>query len=79
MLTRHLRHLAASLLLLAPVVSPASPALAQAKRDTLTIGMTQFPATLNPLIDSMLARSYVLAMVLGLTVLLMALVRALAG
>jgi peptide/nickel transport system substrate-binding protein len=28
----------------------------------LTIGMTQFPSTLNPLIDSMLAKSYVLAM-----------------
>ena len=64
MLTRHLRRLAAvSLLLVAPFLAPSSPALAQAKRDTLTIGMTQFPATLNPLIDSMLARSYVLAMV----------------
>ena len=28
----------------------------------LKIGMTQFPSTLNPLIDSMLAKSYVLAM-----------------
>ena len=28
----------------------------------LRIGMTQFPSTLNPLIDSMLAKSYVLAM-----------------
>ncbi|MFQ6016932.1 MAG: peptide ABC transporter substrate-binding protein [Kiloniellaceae bacterium] len=28
----------------------------------LTIGMTQFPSTLNPVIDSMLAKSYVLAM-----------------
>jgi peptide/nickel transport system substrate-binding protein len=28
----------------------------------LTIGITQFPSTLNPLIDSMLAKSYVLAM-----------------
>jgi peptide/nickel transport system substrate-binding protein len=28
----------------------------------LRVGMTQFPSTLNPLIDSMLAKSYVLAM-----------------
>ncbi|HEY7610736.1 MAG TPA: peptide ABC transporter substrate-binding protein [Alphaproteobacteria bacterium] len=41
----------------------AAPAAAETKHDTLTIGMTQFPATLNPLIDSMLAKSYVLAMV----------------
>jgi peptide/nickel transport system substrate-binding protein len=39
-----------------------TPAAGQTKRDSLTIGMTQFPATLNPLIDSMLAKSYVLAM-----------------
>jgi peptide/nickel transport system substrate-binding protein len=56
MLTRTVRLAAAALLL------AATPAAAQAKRDTLTIGMTQFPATLNPLIDSMLAKSYVLAM-----------------
>lgn len=36
-----------------------APALAAG---TLVIGMTQFPSTLNPLIDSMLAKSYVLAM-----------------
>jgi peptide/nickel transport system substrate-binding protein len=30
--------------------------------DTLVIGMTQYPATLNPNIESMLAKSYVLAM-----------------
>jgi peptide/nickel transport system substrate-binding protein len=29
---------------------------------TLTIGMTQFPSTFNPLIDSMVAKSYVLGM-----------------
>lgn len=37
------------------------PARAQ-ERDTLTIGMTQFPSTLNPHIDAMLAKTYVLAM-----------------
>ena len=57
MLTRIVRLAAAALFL------AAAPASAQAKRDSLTIGMTQFPATLNPLIDSMLAKSYVLAMV----------------
>jgi peptide/nickel transport system substrate-binding protein len=31
-------------------------------RDTLTIGITQFPATLHPMIDSMAAKSYVLGM-----------------
>ncbi|GAB4183393.1 MAG: peptide ABC transporter substrate-binding protein [Thalassobaculales bacterium] len=34
------------------------PALA---RDTLTIGITQFPGTLNPVIESMAAKSYILA------------------
>ena len=33
-----------------------------ADRDTLVIGITQFPSTLNPNIDSMVAKSYVLAM-----------------
>jgi peptide/nickel transport system substrate-binding protein len=37
----------------------AAPALAQT-RDTLTIGITQFPSTLHPNIDSMAAKSYVL-------------------
>lgn len=36
----------------------ASP-VAAAPRDTLTIGLTQYPGTLNPMIDSMLAKSYV--------------------
>jgi peptide/nickel transport system substrate-binding protein len=31
-------------------------------RDTLVIGMTQYPATMNPNIESMLAKTYVLAM-----------------
>lgn len=57
MLTRIARLAAAALLF------AAAPASAQAKRESLTIGMTQFPATMNPLIDSMLAKSYVLAMV----------------
>ncbi len=39
---------------------PAAPAPASAGE--LRIGITQYPSTLNPLIDSMLAKSYVLAM-----------------
>ena len=35
---------------------------ARAARDELVIGMTQFPATFNPIINAMLAKSYVLAM-----------------
>ncbi|MGE0735221.1 MAG: peptide ABC transporter substrate-binding protein [Alphaproteobacteria bacterium] len=35
---------------------------AHAQKDTLTIGLTQFPSTFNPHIDSMLAKSYILAM-----------------
>lgn len=37
------------------------PATAKGK-DELVIGITQFPSTLNPLIDAMMAKSYVLAM-----------------
>src|SRR5436190_5081921 len=36
----------------------AAPAAAE--RDELTIGITQFPSTLNPNIDAMAAKSYVL-------------------
>ena len=38
----------------------AAPAAA---KDTLTIGITQFPSTFNPDIDEMVAKSYILAMV----------------
>jgi peptide/nickel transport system substrate-binding protein len=38
------------------------PSAAAAGHDTLTIGITQFPATLNPNIDAMAAKSYVLGM-----------------
>ncbi|TNE30263.1 MAG: peptide ABC transporter substrate-binding protein [Alphaproteobacteria bacterium] len=36
---------------------------AEQREQKLVIGMTQFPATMNPLIDSMVAKSYVLGMV----------------
>jgi peptide/nickel transport system substrate-binding protein len=41
----------------------SSPATAE-ERSSLTIGITQFPSTLNPNIDAMAAKSYVLGMAL---------------
>lgn len=40
----------------------ALPGAARAAKDELVIGMTQFPSTFHPSIDSMLAKTYVLAM-----------------
>ena len=37
-------------------------AIPASAKDRLVIGMTQFPSTLHPMIDSMLAKTYVLAM-----------------
>jgi peptide/nickel transport system substrate-binding protein len=37
---------------------------AAAAKDELTIGITQFPSTFHPMIDAMLAKSYILAMTL---------------
>ena len=45
----------------AALMLAAAPAVA---RDTITIGITQFPATFHPSINSMLAKSYVLHMAL---------------
>jgi len=42
------------------LLSLAAPATAPA-RESLTIGISQYPVTLNPLIESMLAKTYVLA------------------
>jgi peptide/nickel transport system substrate-binding protein len=44
-------------------IAVAAP-LRAADRDALTIGITQYPATLNPNIDAMAAKSYVLGMAL---------------
>lgn len=52
-----IRRLAATVLLLGALAGPA------AAKDELVIGITQFPSTFHPLIDAMLAKSYVLAMV----------------
>ncbi|EPY02559.1 peptide ABC transporter substrate-binding protein [Magnetospirillum fulvum] len=54
-----MRRLFAALIL---VLSLAAPATAPA-RESLTIGISQYPVTLNPLIESMLAKTYVLAFV----------------
>src|SRR5258708_16509004 len=45
---------------LACAVTPAGAA----EHDALSVGITQFPATLNPHIDVMAAKSYVLGMAL---------------
>lgn len=50
--------IAVALALFASLIAPAA-----AQRTELTIGMTQFPATFHPNIESMVAKSYVLAMV----------------
>ena len=50
-----------ALCLLAALMLAASGG-ARAARDELVIGMTQFPATFSPVINAMLAKSYVLAM-----------------
>src|SRR5579862_3943828 len=48
--------------LLNPLASVAGGPLASvaAERDTLTIGVSTYPPTLNPLIDATVAKSYVL-------------------
>ena len=49
------------LVLALPILAAiAAPALAQPAREQLTIGITQYPATLHPNIESMAAKSYVL-------------------
>ena len=45
------------------LVSTGAPGAARAAKEELIIGITQFPDTLNPIINAMLAKSYVLAMV----------------
>src|SRR3954447_9225488 len=47
-------------LLAGPIITPAGAG----EHDALSIGITQFPATLNPNIDVMAAKSYVLGMAL---------------
>lgn len=56
------RAFAGRLAALVLILLAAVPAPAAAARDSLTIGITQFPSTLHPAIDSMMAKTYVLAM-----------------
>jgi peptide/nickel transport system substrate-binding protein len=56
------RAFAGRLAALVLILLGAVPAPAAAARDSLTIGITQFPSTLHPAIDSMMAKTYVLAM-----------------
>ena len=49
--------IATAALLLSVLLAPAT---AKAERDQLTIGLTQYPSTFHPNIDSMLAKSYIL-------------------
>ena len=58
------RRYGASLLPALAVALMLSPPATGAERRSLTVGMTQFPATLNPNIDTMAAKSYVLGMAL---------------
>jgi peptide/nickel transport system substrate-binding protein len=51
--------MARALRLTLALLALAAPALAQPARDALTIGITQYPATFHPNIESMAAKSYV--------------------
>ena len=57
-----LRPLALALCLLASLALALPPSARAAGKDELIIGMTQFPSTFHPNIDSMLAKTYVLSM-----------------
>jgi peptide/nickel transport system substrate-binding protein len=61
---RHRRQSRWIALLASLLVCAAITPVPAAERDTLAIGITQFPATLNPNIDVMAAKSYVLGMAL---------------
>lgn len=56
------RTLVATFLAMLTVVFALVPGAARAAKDELVIGMTQFPSTFHPNIDSMLAKTYVLGM-----------------
>jgi peptide/nickel transport system substrate-binding protein len=56
-----MRHALAALL---PFVLAALPAAAQPARDSLTIGITQYPGNFHPNIENMAAKAYILGFVL---------------
>ncbi len=47
---------------LAAVLAATAPVSAQTAKDELVVGMTQYPSTLHPIIESMLAKTLVLSM-----------------
>ncbi len=47
---------------LLPLMAARTPAQAQSAHDVLTIGISQFPGNFNPLINSMVAKSYILGL-----------------
>ena len=58
-----MRTLAARLaVVLAAALAAAMPVAAQSAKDELVVGMTQYPSTLHPIIESMLAKTLVLSM-----------------
>ncbi len=63
-LPRLLAALLVAVLAIGPAAAQSEPRPAAGGDGTLTIGLTQFPSTLHPNIDSMLAKSYVQAMTL---------------
>ena len=58
---QNLKYLAAAIVLVLTLIVPGRETAAAGK-DDLVIGITQFPSTFHPNIDSMLAKSYILAM-----------------
>ncbi|MCP4330991.1 MAG: peptide ABC transporter substrate-binding protein [Alphaproteobacteria bacterium] len=50
------------LFILTAAILVVATGIARAAKDDLVIGITQFPSTFHPMIDSMLAKSYILAM-----------------
>ncbi len=57
-----MRKIATSVVLALGLAFAAATSAVAADRDTLTIGITQFPSSFHPNIDSMMAKTYVLAM-----------------
>jgi len=57
-----IRPLGGLLLALLALTIPSESRAQGAPREQLTIGITQFPSTFNPMIDAMVAKSYILGM-----------------
>ena len=57
-----IRPLGGLLLALLALVLPSESHAQATPREQLTVGITQFPSTFNPMIDAMVAKSYILGM-----------------